>query len=296
MVVALVLVLAFCVFIFNALSTHNQETAYKKSQQRWAEERERDRKKQEDFESHKEEYMKQIIDYAVTHSSTSEKTFRISEISRNVVPNLSGTGDISRLLKIMRQRHLISDFIPGGYYIIKRPYMTEEEAEKFWHEEREREKRAWLEKREREEKAQLEQELQEQEQQKLIQEVMTTGVNAVDKMEGHQFENYCAGLLYKLNFSNIEVTKGSGDQGVDIIAEKDGVRYAIQCKCYSSALGNTPIQEVNAGKQFYHCHVAVVLTNQYFTSGAKALAAATGVLLWDRDELEKMILKAEKNT
>lgn len=118
------------------------------------------------------------------------------------------------------------------------------------------------------------------------------GIAAVDKMDGHQFEHYCADLLRKLNFSNVEVTKGSGDQGVDIIAVKDGVRYAIQCKCYSSALGNSPVQEVNAGKQLYGCHVAVVLTNQHFTSGAKTLATATGVLLWDREKLQEMIKQA----
>lgn len=118
------------------------------------------------------------------------------------------------------------------------------------------------------------------------------GLEAIDIMDGHQFEHYCASLLRKLNFIDVEVTKGSGDQGVDIIAVKEGVRYAIQCKCYSSSLGNSPIQEVNAGKQLYGCHVAVVLTNQHFTSGAKILAAATGVLLWDREELERMIKKA----
>lgn len=118
------------------------------------------------------------------------------------------------------------------------------------------------------------------------------GIAAVDKMDGHQFERYCADLLRKLNFSQVKVTRGSGDQGVDITAVKDGVRYAIQCKCYASDLGNTPIQEVNAGKEFYKCHVGAVLTNRHFTSGAKALAEVTGVLLWDRDELIRMIAKA----
>ena len=69
--------------------------------------------------------------------------------------------------------------------------------------------------------------------------------------------------------------------------------YAIQCKCYSSTIGNTPVQEVSAGKQFYKCHVGGVLTNQYFTAGAKELAEATGVLLWDRDELQRMFKRVE---
>ena len=83
---------------------------------------------------------------------------------------------------------------------------------------------------------------------------------------------------------------GSGDQGVDIIAEKDGLRYAIQCKCYASNLGNTPVQEVHAGKGYYNCHVAAVLTNRYFTTGAKELAEKCGVLLWDRAFLAEMML------
>lgn len=111
----------------------------------------------------------------------------------------------------------------------------------------------------------------------------------IDSMEGHEFEHWCAELLRKNGFSNIEVTQGSGDQGVDITADKDSIKYAIQCKCYSSNLGNTPVQEVCAGKYMYGCHVGVVMTNRYFTPGAHELAKATGVLLWDRDKIMEMI-------
>lgn len=108
-------------------------------------------------------------------------------------------------------------------------------------------------------------------------------LRSIDSMEGHAFEYWCAEILRKRGFSDVEVTPGSGDQGVDVLASKDGIKYAIQCKCYSSNLGNTPIQEVTAGKSFYHCHVSVVMTNRYFTPKAKELADATGTLLWDRD-------------
>ena len=111
----------------------------------------------------------------------------------------------------------------------------------------------------------------------------------VDHMDGHHFEKYCATVLKKNGFVNVSVTPGSGDHGVDVIAEKEGVRYAVQCKCYSSALGNTPVQEVCAGKSMYNCHVGVVMTNNYFTAGAKQLAEKNGILLWDRDKLQQMI-------
>ena len=114
----------------------------------------------------------------------------------------------------------------------------------------------------------------------------------VDGMEGHTFEFWCADLLRKNGFSNVVVTPGSGDQGVDITAEKDGILYAIQCKCYSSDLGNKPVQEVHAGKTLYGRHVGVVMTNRGFTPGARELAQSTGVLLWGRDKLQEMISAA----
>lgn len=114
----------------------------------------------------------------------------------------------------------------------------------------------------------------------------------VDQMEGHEFERFIAGLLGKSGYQKVEVTPGSGDQGVDVLAEKDGVRYAFQCKCYSSDLGNTPVQEVNTGKMVYHCHVGVVVTNRCFTQSAREAAKATGVLLWDRTKLESLIAQA----
>ncbi len=114
-------------------------------------------------------------------------------------------------------------------------------------------------------------------------------ISFIDGMEGHKFEYFCADLLRNHGFTNVEVTPGSGDQGVDIIAIKDDIRYAIQCKNYTSRLGNTPIQEIYAGKKFYRCHVGVVMTNSYFTSGAIALARETGTLLWDRDKVKEMM-------
>ena len=114
-----------------------------------------------------------------------------------------------------------------------------------------------------------------------------------DAMEGHDFEYYCADLLKKDGYCNVEVTQGSGDQGIDILAEKNGIKFGIQCKCYSGNIGNSAVQQAFAGKTFYHCHIAAVLTNRYFTSSAKQLAEQNQVLLWDRDELKRLVRNAE---
>ena len=118
-----------------------------------------------------------------------------------------------------------------------------------------------------------------------------TSVTNVDRMEGHEFEYFCAELLERCGFEDVTVTRGSGDQGVDILAFKEDIKYAIQCKNYSSPLGNKPVQEVFAGKTFYKCHVGVVMTNSTFTKGAYELADSVGVILWDKHRLDKMMIK-----
>ena len=115
---------------------------------------------------------------------------------------------------------------------------------------------------------------------------------SIADMSGTDFEHFCADLLRLNDFSDVSVTPSSGDQGVDIIAKKDGIKYAIQCKHYSSPVGNTPVQEVAAGKLYYHCHVGVVLTNSIFTKGATELANATDVLLWDSYKLHELMENA----
>lgn len=114
---------------------------------------------------------------------------------------------------------------------------------------------------------------------------------ALDTMDGLDFEYYCADLLAADGFVDVKVTRSSGDYGVDILAEKDGVTYAIQCKRYTGLVGVKAVQEAYAGRDYYDRMVGAVLTNQYFTKPAVQAARKLKILLWDRDYLEAM----EKN-
>lgn len=113
--------------------------------------------------------------------------------------------------------------------------------------------------------------------------------SVLDLMEGHDFEYFCADLLRKKGFQEVEVTKGSGDYGIDILAQKDGVTYGIQCKCYATPVGVKAVQEAYAGRDYYDCMVGVVLTNQYFTTPAVEVAKKLKIMLWDRGYLESMM-------
>ena len=128
----------------------------------------------------------------------------------------------------------------------------------------------------------------------LNEEVNNFEINEIDStMDGYDFEKYSAVLLEKNGFKNVQVTQCSGDFGVDIIAFKDDIKYAIQCKKYSSPVGVKAVQEVIASKAMNDCHVAVVLTNNSFTNSAKQLAKKNNVLLWDNTKLNELIDNAK---
>lgn len=115
------------------------------------------------------------------------------------------------------------------------------------------------------------------------------GIKELDEIEGHEFEYYCAELLKKRGFIEVTVTKGSGDYGIDVLAEKDGVTYGIQCKAYTGPVGVKAVQEAFAGKEYYDRMVGAVLTNRYFTKPAVEAAKKLKILLWDRGYLDSMI-------
>ncbi len=114
------------------------------------------------------------------------------------------------------------------------------------------------------------------------------GGSTYDSLSGEDFEKACAELLSQNGFGNIQLTPESGDYGGDILAEKDQIKYVIQCKRYSSSIGISAVQEVIASRSIYKCHVGVVMTNSHFTNAAIRLANENNILLWDGDYLNKL--------
>lgn len=106
---------------------------------------------------------------------------------------------------------------------------------------------------------------------------------------GIQFEEIICKILEFNGYVKIEQTKASGDNGIDVLAEKDNISYAIQCKCYSKPVGNKAVQEAFTGNMFYKKLNAVVMTNNTFTKSAIETAEKTNVLLWDRKNLMQML-------
>lgn len=113
-------------------------------------------------------------------------------------------------------------------------------------------------------------------------------IDDIDLMTGAEFEEFVGLLFKKMGYSS-QVTKQSGDQGLDVIATKNGTKIGIQAKCYSNTVGNSAVQEAVAGKSFYNCDKVIVITNNFFTPAAIELAQSNGVILWNRDMLKEKL-------
>ena len=100
-----------------------------------------------------------------------------------------------------------------------------------------------------------------------------------------QFEQRVADEFQRLGFTSY-TTKGSGDQGADVIADYNGTVHVVQCKMYSGTVGNKAVQEVYAAKGFYNADGAVVVTTGIYSKSANSLAQKLGVILIHYDDLK----------
>ncbi len=113
-------------------------------------------------------------------------------------------------------------------------------------------------------------------------------------MKPWEFEEYISGLFSKLGYK-IEKVGGGYDKGVDVIAEKNGIKHYIQCKKYITS-------EVGVGevRDFYGAiadHLAqgkgYFITTNKFTLEAEKFAESKPIELIDSYGLLKYIKLAE---
>ncbi|HUJ08825.1 MAG TPA: restriction endonuclease [Verrucomicrobiae bacterium] len=99
------------------------------------------------------------------------------------------------------------------------------------------------------------------------------------------YEAYCAHILNETGWQTT-TTSASGDQGIDIIAMRNGKKAVFQCKLYHAfPVGNAAVQEANAGKAYAKADYAFVVSNAEFTPSAVELANTCGVHLIHHGDL-----------
>lgn len=104
------------------------------------------------------------------------------------------------------------------------------------------------------------------------------------QLRGAPWEEFLQKILGCHDYA-VEMTKTTGDQGIDLIARKNGISIAIQAKGYAGSVGNDAVQQAFTGKTIYGCSHCAVITNSAFTQSAINAARKTGCILVSGPEI-----------
>jgi Holliday junction resolvasome RuvABC ATP-dependent DNA helicase subunit len=122
----------------------------------------------------------------------------------------------------------------------------------------------------------------------------TPDAGELDSLSGIEFEKLILSLLQRMGF-RAEMTRTTGDGGIDIIANLDksiiGGRYLIQCKRFAESLIGAPLV-----REFYGAVVAdrkavkgILITTSDFTMQAREFAETLHIELIDRHQLTNLL-------
>lgn len=113
----------------------------------------------------------------------------------------------------------------------------------------------------------------------------------IDNMTGIEFEKCIAKLLKNQGYRHIQITE-KYDYGVDIVAEKNGVRWGVQVKRNSGLVKVIAVRQVVTALKKYKCDKAMVVTNSHFSVVASELAKSNDCMLIDRSKLFKWVVSS----
>jgi len=108
----------------------------------------------------------------------------------------------------------------------------------------------------------------------------------------YEFEEFVAKLFKKKGYQAY-VTSGSADFGVDVIAEKNEERLAIQVKRYkeSNKIGSPTIRKTLGSRYKADADKTLIVTTSYYTKPAFEQAENAPITLWDKKVLHAEVEK-----
>ena len=94
-------------------------------------------------------------------------------------------------------------------------------------------------------------------------------------------ETICPIALNFYGFENIIIVRELEDQKIDILAQKDGKRYAVKGVMFHMTMNRELIEETLKGKDFWECDAALMIMDLYADDDEVQLAQENGIELWD---------------
>lgn len=109
-----------------------------------------------------------------------------------------------------------------------------------------------------------------------------------------EFEHFCADYL-KTEFGckKVEVTKASGDGGVDIIGWKYNLKYVVECKRYKGCVGRPVVQKIHS-VAITSGAIGIIMTTGYYSKQAISYAQEGKVILIEKEDLARFLKNQKK--
>ena len=119
-------------------------------------------------------------------------------------------------------------------------------------------------------------------------------------MRRHRRFEFLAGEYLKQGGYDTEVTPGVADWGVDVFAEKDGKRYAVQAKMYGDCktkITRSMMMELFGVTHYFDCQGAMLIYNGGIMDDAVEVVNKLGIQLiyLDQHQLEQLLPEADAN-
>lgn len=107
------------------------------------------------------------------------------------------------------------------------------------------------------------------------------------RMDGLQFEKAVARLFRDQGYT-AELTKHTGDGGVDINMRKDGKSIVVQCKAHDKSISISTVRELKAVRSDFSADEAWLVCFYGATGPAAAYATENGIRIIDAGELAEI--------
>ncbi|AZS14670.1 restriction endonuclease [Paenibacillus lutimineralis] len=120
-----------------------------------------------------------------------------------------------------------------------------------------------------------------------------------ENMGGLEFEKLIYNLFVKLGF-RAQITKASGDGGIDIIANYEGLlfkgKYLIQCKRWKGKVGEPELRDLYGTVISENALKGILVTTSSFTRQAEEFSRGKNLELIDEVKLKELLYASEMSS
>jgi Predicted endonuclease distantly related to archaeal Holliday junction resolvase and Mrr-like restriction enzymes len=119
--------------------------------------------------------------------------------------------------------------------------------------------------------------------------ILDDRISDLINLSPREFEEWTASLFTSLGYEKVTLTPLTSDNGIDILAEKDNFKVAVQCKRYKGVVGSPLIQSFLGAMQTAEINKGYFVTTGTFSVEAEKAALNMPVELWDRISLKNIM-------